>query len=90
MLAAGLLLGWLVMHTEIFYTDGLRYIAQARTIDQGSLTKGLVHSVDHPIYPAAIVAGSSTDRRRPAARLAEGRADRCDDRRRSRRAAACT
>jgi Dolichyl-phosphate-mannose-protein mannosyltransferase len=55
MLAAGLLLGWLVVHTEIFYTDGLRYIAQARTIDQGSLAKGLVHSVDHPIYPAAIV-----------------------------------
>ncbi len=55
MLAAGLLLGWLVKHTEIFYTDGLRYIAQARTIDQGSLAKGLIHSVDHPIYPAAIV-----------------------------------
>ena len=55
MLAAGLLLGWLVMHTEIFYTDGLRYIAQARTIDGGSLAKGLVHSVDHPIYPATIV-----------------------------------
>ena len=42
MLAAGLLLGWLVVHTEIFYTDGLRYIAQARTIDQGSLAKGTV------------------------------------------------
>jgi 4-amino-4-deoxy-L-arabinose transferase-like glycosyltransferase len=56
MLAAGLLLGWLVTHTEIFYTDGLRYIAQARIIDGGSLDKGLVHSVDHPIYPATIVA----------------------------------
>ena len=56
MLAAGLLLGWLVVHTEIFYTDGLRYIAQARTIDQGSLAKGMFQSVDHPIYPAAIVA----------------------------------
>jgi 4-amino-4-deoxy-L-arabinose transferase-like glycosyltransferase len=56
MLAAALLLGWLVVHTEIFFTDGLRYIAQARTIDRGSLTKGLLHSVDHPIYPLAIVA----------------------------------
>ncbi len=56
MLLAGLLLGWLAVHTEIFYTDGLRYIAQARTIDRGSLVKGLVHSVDQPIYPTAIVA----------------------------------
>ena len=56
MLAAGLLLGWLAVHTEIFYTDGLRYITQARTIDRGSLAKGLVHSVDQPIYPTAIVA----------------------------------
>ena len=56
MLAAALLLGWLAVHTEIFYTDGLRYISQARTIDQGSLSKGLLHSVDHPIYPLAIVA----------------------------------
>jgi Dolichyl-phosphate-mannose-protein mannosyltransferase len=55
MVAAGLLLGWLAVRTEIFYTDGLRYIAQARTIDQGSLAKGLFQSVDHPIYPAAIV-----------------------------------
>jgi hypothetical protein len=55
MLAVGLLLGWLAVHTEIFYTDGLRYIAQAKTIDQGSLAKGLFHSVDHPIYPATIV-----------------------------------
>ncbi len=56
MLAAGLLLGWLTIRTEIFYTDGLRYIAQAKTIDRGSLAKGLVHSVDHPVYPVAIVA----------------------------------
>ena len=27
-----------------------------RTIDQGSLAKGFVHSVDHPVYPLAIVA----------------------------------
>ncbi len=56
MLAASLLLGWLAAHTAIFYTDGLRYIAQAKTIDQGSLTQGLVRSVDHPVYPLAILA----------------------------------
>jgi hypothetical protein len=56
MLAAALLLGWLAVHTEIFYTDGLRYIAQARTIDKGSLAKGFLHSVDHPAYPLAITA----------------------------------
>jgi 4-amino-4-deoxy-L-arabinose transferase-like glycosyltransferase len=56
MLAATLLLGWLAVHTEIFYTDGLRYIAQARTIDRGSLSRGFLHSVDHPVYPLAIVA----------------------------------
>jgi hypothetical protein len=56
MLAAALLLGWLAVRTEIFYTDGLRYIAQARTIDKGSLSKGFLHSVDHPVYPLAIMA----------------------------------
>jgi hypothetical protein len=54
--AASILLGWLATHTSIFYTDGLRYISQAKTIDQGSLTQGLVRSVDHPVYPLAIVA----------------------------------
>lgn len=56
MLAAAILLGWLAAHTAIFYTDGLRYIAQARTIDNGSLAQGLVRSVDHPVYPLAILA----------------------------------
>jgi 4-amino-4-deoxy-L-arabinose transferase-like glycosyltransferase len=55
MLAASLLLGWLAAHTSIFYTDGLRYIAQAKTIDEGSITQGLVRSVDQPVYPLAIV-----------------------------------
>src|SRR5262249_24392085 len=50
------LLGWLISHTETLYTDGLRYIAQAKTIDSGSWTVGLLRSVDHPVYPLAIVA----------------------------------
>ena len=54
MIGASALLGWLTAHTEILSADGLRYIAQAQTIDQGAWTKGLVRSVDHPVYPLAI------------------------------------
>jgi len=55
-IGASALLGWLTAHTEVLFTDGLRYIAQAKTIDGGAWTKGLVRSVDHPVYPLAIVA----------------------------------
>jgi hypothetical protein len=48
------LLGWLVVHTDVFFADGLRYIAQAKAIDGGSWSQGLVRSVDHPVYPMAI------------------------------------
>ncbi len=54
--AASALLWWLTAHTDVFYADGLRYIAQARAIDQGSWRQGFVRSVDHPIYPMAIAA----------------------------------
>jgi hypothetical protein len=56
MTAALAFLGWLAAHTEVMFADGLRYIALARTIDQGSLKAGLSHAVDHPVYSAAIVA----------------------------------
>ena len=56
MVAASALLSWLIAHTDVFFADGLRYIAQAKTIDHGSWTQGLVRSVDHPIYPMAIAA----------------------------------
>jgi 4-amino-4-deoxy-L-arabinose transferase-like glycosyltransferase len=56
MIGATVLLGWLIAHTEVLFTDGLRFIAQARTIDQGAWNKGIVKSVDHPVYPLAIVA----------------------------------
>jgi hypothetical protein len=51
---ASALLLWLTAHTDVFYADGLRYIAQARTIDHGSWKQGLTRSVDHPIYPMMI------------------------------------
>jgi len=54
MIAASALLAWLIAHTDVFFADGLRYIAQAKTIDQGAWARGLVGSVDHPIYPMAI------------------------------------
>ncbi len=53
---AGLLLGWLTTHTDIFFADGLRYISQARAIDRGSAVEGLKNAVDHPVYPLAIAA----------------------------------
>ena len=56
MVAVSALLTWLIAHTDVFFADGLRYIAQAKTIDHGSWTQGLVRSVDHPIYPMAIAA----------------------------------
>ena len=56
MLAAAALLGWLIAHTDVFFADGLRYIAQARTIEKGAWAQGLIRSVDHPIYPLAIAA----------------------------------
>ena len=55
-IGAAALLWWLAVHTDVFFADGLRYIAQARAIDHGSWTQGLVRSVDHPIYPMAIAA----------------------------------
>ena len=56
MVAASALLAWLAVHTDVFFADGLRYIAQAKAIDHGSWTQGLVRSLDHPIYPMAIAA----------------------------------
>jgi hypothetical protein len=55
MTAALVFLGWLAAHTDVMFADGLRYIALARTIDQGSFKAVLTHSVDHPVYSAAIV-----------------------------------
>ena len=53
---AALLLGWLATHTSVLFADGLRYVAQAKTLDQGSADAGIRGAVDHPVYPLAIVA----------------------------------
>jgi hypothetical protein len=55
MMGATVLLGWLVSRTEVFYADGMRYINQAKVIDQGGWERGLFRSVDHPVFPLAIV-----------------------------------
>jgi 4-amino-4-deoxy-L-arabinose transferase-like glycosyltransferase len=50
------LLGWLVAHTDIFFADGLRYIAQARAIASGTFAQSITTAVDHPAYPVAVAA----------------------------------
>ena len=55
-IGAAALLCWLAVHTDVFFADGLRYIAQARAIGHGAWTQGFVRSVDQPIYPMAIAA----------------------------------
>ena len=56
MTAALALLTWLAAHTEVMFADGLRYIALAQAIDQGSWKQALAHAVDHPAYPLAVAA----------------------------------
>jgi Dolichyl-phosphate-mannose-protein mannosyltransferase len=56
LIGASVLLGWLAAHTEVIFADGMRYINQAKIIDQGAWERGLFRSVDHPVYPLAIVA----------------------------------
>jgi hypothetical protein len=53
---AASLLGWLAVHAEVVYADGLRYIRQARTLEKGAWGEGLLRAVDHPVYPLEIVA----------------------------------
>ncbi len=70
------LLGWLAAHTDVLFADGLRYLAQARALEQGSTTLGLKAAVDHPAYPVAIAAlhrligGNGPDAWQSAAQLA--------------------
>lgn len=56
MVGVAALLGFLAARTDIFFADGLRYIAQARSIASGRWLDGVVRAIDHPIYPLAIVA----------------------------------
>lgn len=54
-LAAGLL-GWLSARAEVLFPDGLRYIHHAQALDDGGWRDGLLHAIDHPAYPLAILA----------------------------------
>ena len=54
MAAAAVLLTWLAWGTEVMFADGLRYVAQAQKIDQGSWSEAVAHAVDHPAYPLGI------------------------------------
>ena len=56
MSAVAVLLIWLASRTEIMFADGLRYVAQAQSIDQGSWSEAVARAVDHPAYPLAIAA----------------------------------
>jgi Dolichyl-phosphate-mannose-protein mannosyltransferase len=56
LVGAALLLGYLVSRTDVFWADGLRYIAQAKAVEHGAWGRGLVSSVDHPVYALSIAA----------------------------------
>ena len=51
-----ILLTWLAKHTEVMFADGLRYVALAQAIDQGSWQAVLTRAEDHPAYPLAVAA----------------------------------
>ena len=54
-LAVAVLLIWLASRTEVMFADGLRYVAQAQAIEQGSWNEAVDRAgVDHPAYPLAI------------------------------------
>ncbi len=54
MTLAAALLGWLAVHTEVMYADGLRYVAGAQAVERGDWKTSVVRAVDHPAYPLAI------------------------------------
>lgn len=49
-------LTWISSRTDVLFADGLRYVHQAKVIDHGNLIDGLLHSVDHPLYPLFVAA----------------------------------
>ena len=56
MAAAGGWLAWKADRAAIVFADSVRYIGQARQIDSGGGAHALLHAIDHPAYPLAIVA----------------------------------
>jgi 4-amino-4-deoxy-L-arabinose transferase-like glycosyltransferase len=53
MAGAAALLGWVLIHTEACFADGLRYIHQAEQLDRGDW-RGALAAVDHPLHPLLI------------------------------------
>lgn len=76
MAVASALLGWLAANTDVLFADGLRYLAQARSLERGSAADGVTKAVDHPVYPLAVAAlhralgGSTPDSWQLAGQLA--------------------
>jgi 4-amino-4-deoxy-L-arabinose transferase-like glycosyltransferase len=56
MLAAAVLLGWEVYHTEASFADGLRYIHRAERLQVKSWKSGVIEGIDHPLHPLGIAA----------------------------------
>jgi 4-amino-4-deoxy-L-arabinose transferase-like glycosyltransferase len=52
--SAGILLGWVVWHSEASFADGLRYIHRAERIQADHFRGSLVSGVDHPLHPLGI------------------------------------
>ena len=60
---AGVLLGWLAAHTEVLFADGLRYVRQAQTLDQGVVDRGHCSGRRSSGLSARDRPGASADRR---------------------------
>jgi 4-amino-4-deoxy-L-arabinose transferase-like glycosyltransferase len=54
--AAGLLLGWVIKHSEPSSNIGLRDIHQAEQLHRGAWHEGLFRGIDHPLHPVLIAA----------------------------------
>jgi Dolichyl-phosphate-mannose-protein mannosyltransferase len=64
---SGLLLGWVIKHSEPSTSIGLRYIEQAEQIERGGLREVLYRGIDHPLHPLGIaVAHRLFDSKSPA------------------------
>ena len=55
MLASAGWIFWVGHHAEVTFADGLRSLRQAREIERGHIAEGLLHAVDHPMHPLAIL-----------------------------------
>ena len=51
---AGLLLGWVIKHSEPSSNIGLRDIHQAEQLHRGAWRDGLFRGIDHPLHPVLI------------------------------------